>query len=152
NLGRVIGTWKFSQRVPATRGFAMRNVRLFVSSPSDVFSERQRVKWIADRLSGEFAQSLRIETILWEDWIFNAHDTGFQPQIERRGKLAECDIVLAIFWSRLGTPLPDDSPDGMPDGKPSPSGTAYEVLSALEARKANEHRPDVFVFRKNIIP
>jgi hypothetical protein len=130
----------------------MRNIRLFVSSPSDVSSERQRVKWIADRLSGEFAQSLRIETILWEDWIFNAHETGFQPQIERRAKLADCDIVLAIFWSRLGTPLPDDFPDRMPDGKPYPSGTAYEVLSALEARKANEHRPDVFVFRKNIIP
>ena len=35
----------------------------------------------------------------------------------------------------------------MPNGKPYPSGTAYELLTALEASKA-EGVPDVYVFRK----
>jgi hypothetical protein len=130
----------------------MRNVRIFVSSPGDVADERQRVQWIADRLSGEFSQLLQFETVLWENAVYNAHEGGFQPQIEKRARPADCDIVLAIFWSRLGTVLPDSFPERLPDGKPYPSGTAYEVLTALEARKANEHRPDVFVFRKNVIP
>jgi tetratricopeptide (TPR) repeat protein len=130
----------------------MRNVRLFVSSPGDVGPERQRVQWVADRLNGEFAQILHIETVLWESAVYNAHDAGFQPQIDRRARPADCDIVLSIFWSRLGTELPPEFPERMPDGKPYPSGTAYEVLTALEERRANQHRPDVFVFRKNVIP
>jgi len=128
----------------------MRTIRLFVSSPGDVAPERQRVQWVADRLNGEFAHNLHIETILWETAIFNAHDGGFQPQIEKRARPADCDIVLTIFWSRLGTELPESFPERQPDGKPYPSGTAYEVLSALEARRANQHHPDVYVFRKDV--
>lgn len=125
----------------------MRTIRLFVSSPGDVPDERQRVKLVADRLSGEY---VRFETILWESSVYTAHES-YQPQIDKRAKPAECDIVLAIFWSKLGTELPDDFPEVMPDGKRYPSGSAYEVLSSLEARRANQHRPDVFVFR-NIDP
>ncbi len=51
----------------------------------------------------------------------------------------------------------------MPDGNPYASGTAYEVLSAIEARKRQEQttpvtgkvegpHPDVYVFRKNSPP
>jgi tetratricopeptide (TPR) repeat protein len=130
----------------------MQTVRLFVSSPGDVAAERQRVQWIADKLSGEFAQLVRFDTILWESSVYNAHEGGFQAQIEKRAKPADCDIVLAIFWSRLGTALPDDFPERMPDGQPYPSGSAYEVLSALEARRENKKRPDVFVFRKDVVP
>jgi hypothetical protein len=35
----------------------------------------------------------------------------------------------------------------MPDGRPYPSGTAYELLTALDASKAGGV-PDVYVFRK----
>jgi eukaryotic-like serine/threonine-protein kinase len=130
----------------------MRTVRIFVSSPGDVPDERQRVQSIAEKLSGEFGRVLQFDTVLWESEIYKAHDGGFQPQIEQRVKAAECDIVIAIFWSRLGTELPEEFPARMPDGKPYPSGTAYEVLSALEARRANGQRPDVYVFRKSTLP
>jgi eukaryotic-like serine/threonine-protein kinase len=130
----------------------MRTVRVFVSSPGDVPDERLRVQMIAQRLSGEFSEVLRFETVLWESKVYSAQEGGFQPQIEQLAKPAECDIVIAIFWSRLGTPLPDAFPARMPDGKAYPSGTAYEVLSALEARRANGRRPDVYVFRKSTMP
>ena len=39
----------------------------------------------------------------------------------------------------------------MESGERYPSGTAYEVLSALEARKKGD-RPDVYVFRKTAPP
>jgi hypothetical protein len=126
----------------------MQLVRLFVSSPSDVGPERQRVQWIVDRLNGKFHERLQIETILWEDSIYNAHDGGFQPQIDRRAKPADCEIVLAILWGRLGTELHESFPERQADGTPYPSGTAYEILSALAARKASGTRPDVYVFRK----
>lgn len=130
----------------------MRTVKLFVSSPKDVAFERQRVQWVADRLSGEFMQKVKFETILWEHSVYSATGGGYQEQISKRAVPADCDIVLSIFWARLGSPLPPEFTERMPDGNPYPSGTAFEVLSALEERKRNGHHPDVFVFRKKVIP
>jgi hypothetical protein len=135
----------------------MRTVRLFVSSPGDVEDERKRVEFVAERLSGEYASVARFETIRWETKFYTAHDT-FQKQIP---EAADCDIVIAIFWARLGSELPPEFPR-MPDGQPYPSGTAYEVLSALSVRQeiASEkgateppgRQPDVYVFQKKAPP
>lgn len=130
----------------------MRTVKLFVSSPKDVAFERQRVQWVADRLSGEFMHKVQFDVILWEHSVYSATGGGYQEQISKRAVPADCDIVLAIFWARLGSPLPAGFTERMPDGNPYPSGTAFEVLSALEERKRNGHHPDVFVFRKKVIP
>jgi tetratricopeptide (TPR) repeat protein len=124
----------------------MRVVRLFVSSPGDVEHERRRVERVAERLNSEFAAVARIETIRWERHYYGAHAT-FQSQIP---EAAECDVVIAVFWSRLGSELPPDFPP-MPDGEPYPSGTAYEVLTAIQARKSRA-LPDIFVFRKTARP
>src|ERR1019366_8322949 len=107
-------------------------IRLFISSPSDVAAERRRAAMVAERLNSEFAGRLRIEPILWEEHFYSSHG-GFQDQI---AEAATCDIVVAIFGGRLGTPFPDSFPAHPVTGKPYPSGTAYEVLSAIEARKS----------------
>src|SRR3989442_1182005 len=120
----------------------MRHIRVFVSSPSDVEFERARVDRICQRLNGELGEVARFEPIRWETRFYSAHDS-FQPQIPQA---AECEIVIAIFWSRLGTPLPAGFPLS-PGGEAYGSGTAYEVLSATQARRDRE-KPDVFVFRK----
>ena len=116
-------------------------LRLFVSSPGDVAEERQRVDLVVERLNAEFDQRVRIETIRWETSYYSAHDT-FQKQIP---EASDCDLVLAIFRARLGTPLPDGFPR-LPTGEAYPSGTAYEVLTAIERRKVDK-LPDVYVFR-----
>ena len=135
----------------------MRTVRLFVSSPGDVEDERKRVEFVAERLNGEYAGVARFETIRWETKFYKAHDT-FQKQIP---EAADCDIVIAVFWARLGSELPPEFPP-MPDGRPYPSGTAYEVLTALWARQRIESDkeegkpagplPDVYVFQKKTPP
>ena len=124
----------------------MRTVRLFVSSPGDVEHERRRVERVAERLNGEFAGVARLETIRWETSFYSAH-TGFQAQIP---EAADCDLVVAIFWARLGSELPPDFRP-MPNGEPYPSGSAYEVLSAIQARETRDN-PDIFVFRKTERP
>jgi len=118
-----------------------RQVRVFVSSPGDTRFERSRVERVTERLNGEFQGVARLTTIRWETEFYTAHDT-FQAQIPES---AQCDIVVAIFRSRLGTELPPGFPP-MPDGTPYPSGTAYEVLSAIDAAKGRG-LPDVYVFR-----
>ena len=119
---------------------------MFVSSPSDVERERQRVDRVVARLNGVFVGELRFETIRWETGFYSAHQT-FQAQIP---EAAECDVVVAILWSRLGTELPPGFPK-MEDGSPYPSGAAYEILTAIRARQTKD-LPDVYVFRKTAQP
>ena len=118
-----------------------RQVRVFVSSPGDARIERRRLERVIERLNGEFAGVARLSAIRWETEFYKAHTT-FQAQIP---EAAQCDIVVAIFRSRLGTELPADFPR-MENGEPYPSGTAYEVLTAIAAAKASG-LPDVYVFR-----
>lgn len=127
-------------------GSWMRTVRLFVSSPADTGIERKLVDRVAEQLNGEAAGFVRFETLRWENRVYGAHDT-FQNLIPES---AQCDVVVAIFRQRLGLPLPTSfrrMPAQAPyNGDPYPSGTGFEVLTALEA-KAATGKPDVFVFR-----
>ena len=120
----------------------VRKVTIFVSSPMDVMPERGRVQAVVAKLNHQYEGLVRFETVLWEEDFYTA-DESFQPQIP---DAVASDIVVSIFWTRIGTELPADYPI-MPNGKPYPSGTAYELLTALEASKA-KGVPDVYVFRK----
>ena len=119
----------------------IRHVRIFVSSPDDAHHERGRVDRVVERLNGEFAGTARLETIRWETEFYRAHAT-FQAQIR---EAAECEIVIAVFRHRIGTELPSDFAH-LPDGSSYPSGTAYEVITAIEACHRQGY-PDVYVFR-----
>jgi eukaryotic-like serine/threonine-protein kinase len=126
----------------------MKKVRLFISSPADVTPERERAELVAQRLSGELGDTVAFEVVRWEDHFYSAHAT-VQAQIP---EAAECDIVVAVLWKRLGTPLPDDFRK-TPAQTPYPSGTAYEILSAIEVRsQPNAQRPDIYVFQKSEPP
>ena len=120
----------------------MRKVTIFVSSPKDVAAERGRVQAVTAKLNREYEGLVWFETVRWEEHFYTAAKS-FQPQIPAA---VASDIVVSIFWTRIGTELPADFPR-MPNGKPYPSGTAYELLTALEASKAGGV-PDVYVFRK----
>jgi tetratricopeptide (TPR) repeat protein len=118
-----------------------RQIRVFVSSPADARFERSRLDRVIERLNGEFHGVARLTSIRWETEFYKAHET-FQKQIP---EAAQCDLVVAIFRARLGTALPAEFPR-MADGRLYPSGTAYEVLSAIENAKGRGF-PDVYVFR-----
>jgi hypothetical protein len=77
----------------------------------------------------ELKEIVEKPAIRWETKFYSG-DAGFQPQIP---EAAECDIVIGIFRHRIGPELPPTFAPRLPDGSPYPSGTAYEVLSAIEA-------------------
>ena len=85
--------------MPNTR---VRKVTIFVSSPKAVAPERGRVQAVAAKLNREYEDLARFETVLWEEHFYTA-DKSFQPQIP---EAVASDIVVPIFWTRIGTELP----------------------------------------------
>jgi hypothetical protein len=63
--------------------------------------EEDRLERVTERLNGEFQGIVHIVPIRWETEFYKAHQT-FQAQIP---EAAQCDIVIAIFRSRLGSVL-----------------------------------------------
>lgn len=121
----------------------MQTFKLFVSSPGDVMVERRRIDNVVGRINGEFAGVARLEAIRWETEFYQAYST-FQAQIPRS---TECDLVIGILRWRLGTELPPDFAEKLPGDRLFPSGTAYEILTAIEHRQKGGTLPDIYVFR-----
>jgi tetratricopeptide (TPR) repeat protein len=120
-----------------------REIRVFISSPSDVGVERARAAAVLRELSAEFAGRFRLAPVLWEESYYSAHQT-FQQAIP---KPSSCDLVVCILWKRLGTELPPDF--NRPDGT-TRTGTEYEFEEALEAALAQD-APDILVYRKRVL-
>jgi WD40 repeat protein len=111
-------------------------IRIFVSSPADVEHERAAVKDIVERLGREYLPYFRLQAVLWEEEALTA-DRTFQAGLTQP---EDCEIVLVILWTRLGSPLPEDPYRGM-------TGTEWEFVNAVEA-SARAGSPEVLVYRK----
>lgn len=99
--------------------------RVLASSPSDAMGEHEVVFDICRQITEEFAPVTGI--MLWPtDWVRTAHaDSGAEPQQLLNHQLVdECDIVVAFFRGKLGTPT-----------QLYESGTVEEIERALEAGK-----------------
>ncbi|MBK5941046.1 AAA family ATPase [Halochromatium roseum] len=113
-----------------------KSVRIFVSSPADVDHERAVVKDIVDQLASEYLPYFELRAVLWEEEALTA-DRTFQAGLTQP---EDCDIVLVILWTRLGSPLPQEPYRGM-------TGTEWEFVNAVEA-SAKAGIPEVLVYKK----
>lgn len=114
-----------------------RLIRVIAVSPGDVVRERKRLAAVVEELNGRLAFELGFELRLWR-WETDAspglHLKGPQGLIDDAMALEDADVVVGIFWNRLGTPT-----------QTAKSGTAHELLRAWELwRKTG--RPQVFVY------
>jgi WD40 repeat protein len=110
-------------------------VRIFVSSPSDVAEER---KVAAELIEQEFAKReafrkpLKLDVFRYDD---PHSDTPFQANrsaqasVDQRLQSADAEIVVAILWARMGTPVRDPSD---PAKVFYQSGTEQEIKEALK--------------------
>lgn len=111
--------------------------KLFIASPSDVQEERQIVRDVVLDWNASFADSTEamIHAIGWETHSFP--DSGDSPQaILNRQLLRDVDILVAIFWSRVGTATPD-----------ALSGTVEEIN-----RHTATHKPAMIYFSEKDFP
>jgi hypothetical protein len=100
-------------------------VRVLIASPSDVPEERDRVESTIHRWNADHAQASGVVLlpVRWE-----AHATaeiGNRPQaIINRQLVDDSDIIVGVFWTRLGTPTGQ-----------AESGTAEEIRRSIDAGK-----------------
>src|ERR1700680_290311 len=152
----------------------MKTIRVFVSSPGDVRTERT----IADRLIRTTAQERGIPVSVqysnlrrdaqsgespdrsiepelsdlvlcpyfWEYQRFSP-ELGYQDQMPNT---ALFDLVICILWSRLGTKLHPRFE--MPDGSEPRSGTDFEIGWATAQRKKTPGIPELHVYRNRSQP
>ena len=115
-------------------------VRIFISSPGDVASERQRAVKVIEKVQTGLEERVKLTPISWDEKYYTAA-AGFQPQIPPP---SQTDIVLCILWKRLGSELPPhyDRPDGS-----HRTGTEWEFEDALNSAVQKEF-PDILVYRK----
>lgn len=117
----------------------MLHLRFFLSSPGDVADERTFAQQVIEQelpkdplLRGQ----ITCEAMRWDDPAAPVSmPATLSPQdAVNRGlaKPSECDAVIVILWSRLGTRLPDTCT--RPDGSPYLSGTEWEYEDALAAK------------------
>ena len=116
-------------------------MKIFLSSPGDVAEERALAEIVFRRLADEFADTVTLKLVIWEHEPVYGH-TGYQQQIERT---KDCDLVISILWSRLGTRLPSDF--ALIPGQPAPTGTEFEINDALAAH-AVHGKPKLLIYRR----
>jgi formylglycine-generating enzyme required for sulfatase activity len=129
----------------------MLHLKIFLSSPGDVAEERALAVQVIERLNYDPLLSGRItlKPIAWDmpgsGAPMLATVTPQQAVNDGMPTPAQCDIVVVIFWTRMGTPLPPEYTK--PDGSRYLSGTEWEYLDAVN--HAREHgTPDVLVYRR----
>ncbi|MCX6848163.1 MAG: hypothetical protein NTY98_04525 [Verrucomicrobia bacterium] len=121
----------------------MIKIRIFVSSPGDVTMERVCAERIIERLRVEFSGRVLLDDFFWEHEPMRATASFNDP--DNIPLTAEFDVVVCILWSRLGTML--SRKFLRKNGEPFPSGTAFEIETAIESY-LERHVPDILVYRR----
>lgn len=134
-------------------------IRVFLSSPGDVNAERGKAVAILDDLTHDpqYKDKMDIEIVAWDD----PHSDVLMPvtltpqEAINRGlpRPSQCEVVITIFWGRMGTPLDETAHGLKADGTPYWSGTEWEYLDAVQGSSANpQSLPIVYLYRRTDEP
>lgn len=100
-------------------------VKVMIASPSDVATERQVIRDVVHEWNAVHSEDKGV-VLMPVGWETHAQPVmGDRPQaIINKQVLAACDLLVAVFWTRLGSPT-----------GPSPSGTVEEIDEHVKAGK-----------------
>jgi hypothetical protein len=90
------------------------SLRVFLASPGDVADERALALKVLERLPYHsfLRGKISLETVAWDKpgagTPMQATMTPQEAIAKGLPKPSECHIVVVVFWSRMGTPLPQD--------------------------------------------
>lgn len=124
-------------------------LRFFISSPGDLLEERNLAQETIEQYlqKDEFVRDeVTCQVVRWDDPAAPVPmPATLTPQEAVDRELhhpAQCDVVIVVLWSRMGTPLPDTFK--RLDGTTYQSGTVWEYENALHANPP----PRIYVYRR----
>lgn len=126
--------------------------RVFVAAPSDVKEERDLVFDVVSRLSYEpfLKDRIALQVVAWDGPIASVPMFGhLDPQeaisqgLPRPG---DCEFVVLILHSRLGTSLPDSYAHDL--GLAEVTGTEWEYYDALRGTRRPVSPTALLIYRK----
>jgi len=117
----------------------VRILRVVVASPGDVAAEREAVVRAAEEVNRNTGRGrgrgLRLEVYRWEtDARPGFNPEGPQGIIDPFQRIEGCDLLIAIFWKRFGTPTVDGR-----------TRTEHEFNIAYQAWK-EKRRPEIMMY------
>jgi hypothetical protein len=131
---------------------AVRQLTLCFSSPSDTIEERQLVRQVVEKLNQDvrIQSQAHINLIVRDDQdIYNAI-LASPASPTHTIKPSECDIVMVLFCSHMGTPLPGEIVKK--DGTAYASTNEWDYEEAVNGARRNHDRPTVLVYRNCLPP
>jgi len=127
-------------------------VRIFISSPGDVSEERAITLRVLQHLQERqrYKERVWFKALSWDaPGATVAKEATETPRLSVNraiGSPTECDLVVVILRSKLGTPLLEHH--RKPDGTLYASGTGCEFDTAIRAHESSNGRPRVLVYRR----
>jgi WD40 repeat protein len=118
---------------------------IFISSPGDVGRERHLAEQVIGRIAAQVQDRVQLQPYFWEYEPMEA-TRDYQENIPLTSAF---DLVICILWKRLGSPL--SVKHQRPGGGRWNSGTEFELVTALEAKK-ERGVPDIFIFKNDTEP
>jgi DNA-binding beta-propeller fold protein YncE len=118
-------------------------ITIVVASPNDVLGERNSVTEAAERINTNYLvdQGYILRVFRWEiDSYPGIHPQGPQGIIDDIAKIRNCDVLIGIFWKRLGTPI----------NQSGETGTEHEIYEAYHAWiESGKRRPQIMLYFNN---
>jgi hypothetical protein len=130
------------------------HLRVFIASPGDVADERGLARKVIEGLPYDplLRDVVTLTPVAWDQpgggTPMLANMTPQAAIAQRLPRPSECDIVVVVLWSRLGTPLP--AKQRKPNYDLYQSGTVWEYLDALE--RPADLDPQILVYRRTDKP
>src|SRR5260221_13252618 len=126
---------------------AIRPVRIFISSPSDLVQERQSILSILENLneSAEYRAKFKFVPYEYQEGTFI--QSAPEAQVEMGEYLLRpqaSDIFICLVWLRMGRPTQlQINPE---TARPLQSFLEYEFMTAYQSHQQNE-KPPLMLFR-----
>jgi hypothetical protein len=81
-------------------------IEALITSPADVIQERKIVQEIIDEwnIINSKKQSVMIKALSWERDVYSSMKDGSGQESINKQILEETDVLIGIFWTRIGTP------------------------------------------------
>ena len=126
------------------KGQLMQKISIFISSPSDVYEERQIALHVIERCNKlrSIANRYFLKLLAYEEIVPAV--VGRRPQTIVDSYMMEAsksDVFICIFWQRMGTPVIHEE-----TGERFQSGTEYEFLNAYRSNQ-ERGKPYILLYR-----